>query len=93
VVKAFNTYKNRKFTVLGISLDKDKLAWAQAIKQDGLTWTHASELKDFEGETVRLYQVEAIPSSFLIDPNGKIIARNLRGNELDSFLNKTLPKK
>lgn len=93
VVKAFNTYKNRNFTILGISLDKDKLAWAQAIKQDGLTWSHASELKDFEGETVRLYQVEAIPSSFLIDPNGKIIARNLRGNELDSFLNKTLPKK
>lgn len=91
VVKAYNKFKNRNFTILGISLDKDKAAWAQAIQQDGLTWNHASELADFEGPTVRLYQVEAIPASFLLDPNGKIIARNLRGEELDSFLNKTLP--
>ena len=79
------------FTILGISLDKDKAAWAQAIKQDGLTWTHAGELADFEGNTVRLYQVQAIPASFLLDPTGKIIARDLRGEELEAFLNKTLP--
>lgn len=91
VVKAFNKYKDKNFTILGISLDKDKTAWAQAIKQDGLTWAHASELNDFEGATVKLYQVESIPSSFLIDPNGKIISRNLRGDELDQFLSKTLP--
>ncbi len=91
LVKAYNTYKNKNFTVLGISLDKDRAAWAQAIKQDGLTWSHASELADFEGETVKLYQVQGIPSSFLLDPNGKIIARDLRGEELDSFLKKTLP--
>lgn len=91
VVKAYNQFKNRNFTVLGISLDKDKQAWVQAIKQDGLTWDHASELADFEGKTVRLYQVQAIPASFLIDPQGKIIARDLRGAELESFLNKTLP--
>jgi peroxiredoxin len=91
LVKAYNTYKNKNFTILGISLDKDKAAWAQAIKQDGLTWNHAGELADFEGETVKLYQVQAIPSSFLLDPTGKIIARDLRGEELDSFLKKTLP--
>ncbi|MBC7615277.1 MAG: AhpC/TSA family protein [Pedobacter sp.] len=91
VVKAYQTYKNRNFTILGISLDKDKAAWAQAIKQDGLTWTHAGELADFEGSTVQLYQVQAIPASFLLDPSGKIIARDLRGEELDAFLNKTLP--
>ena len=91
VVKAYNTYKNRNFTVFGVSLDKDKTAWEQAIKQDNLTWAHASELADFEGSTVKLYQVEAIPASFLLDPSGKIIARNLRGEELDAFLNKTLP--
>lgn len=91
VVKAYQKYKDRNFTILGISLDKDKAAWQQAIKQDGLTWSHASELADFEGPTVRLYQVDAIPSSFLLDPNGKIIARNLRAEELDNFLNKTLP--
>lgn len=92
VVKAYNTYKNRNFTILGISLDKEKSAWLQAIKQDGLTWAHASELADFNGSTVRLYQVEAIPSSFLLDPSGKIIAKNLRGEELDDFLNNALPK-
>jgi peroxiredoxin len=91
VVKAYQTFKNRNFTILGISLDKDKAAWQQAIKQDGLVWSHASELADFEGATVRLYQVESIPSSFLLDPNGKIIARDLRGEALDAFLNKTLP--
>lgn len=91
VVKAYNTYKNRNFTVLGISLDKDKGAWAQAIKQDKLTWTHVGELADFEGNTVRKYEVEAIPASFLLDPSGKIIARDLRGEDLETFLNKTLP--
>ncbi|MES2652659.1 MAG: TlpA disulfide reductase family protein [Bacteroidota bacterium] len=91
VVKAYNMYKNRNFTILGISLDKDKGAWAQAVKQDGLTWAHAGELADFEGSTVQLYQVQAIPASFLLDPTGKIIARDLRGEELDAFLNKTLP--
>lgn len=92
VVSAYQTYSKRNFTVLGISLDKDKAAWAQAVKQDRLTWQQAGELKDFEGETVKLYQVEAIPSSFLIDPQGKIIARDLRGEELNAFLNKTLPQ-
>lgn len=90
LVKAYHKFKNKNFTVLGISLDKDKAAWSQAIKQDGLTWTHASELDDFNGASVRLYQVESIPSSFLLDPQGKIIARDLRGEELDAFLTKTL---
>ncbi|WAC40247.1 peroxiredoxin family protein [Pedobacter sp. SL55] len=92
MVKAYQTFKNRNFTVLGISLDKDKNAWAQAIKQDNLMWDQVGELNDFEGATVKLYQVEAIPSSFLIDPQGKIIARDLRGEELEVFLNKTLAK-
>lgn len=90
VVKAYNTYKDKNFTVFGISLDKDPKAWAQAVAADGLTWTHASELKDFEGPTVRLYQIEAIPSSFILDPDGKIVAKNLRGEELDLFLAKHL---
>lgn len=92
VVKAFQTFKNRNFTIFSVSLDKDPQQWKQAVNADGLTWTHGSELKDFEGPAVRLYQVEAIPSSFLIDPSGKIIARNLRGADLEAFLNKTLPK-
>ncbi|MES2419053.1 MAG: TlpA disulfide reductase family protein [Bacteroidota bacterium] len=90
VVKAYNAYKDKNFTILGISLDKDKAAWQQAIKQDGLTWNHAGELADFEGATVKLYQVQGIPSSFLLDPTGKIIARDLRGEALEDFLKKTL---
>jgi peroxiredoxin len=90
VVKAYNKYKDRNFTILGISLDKDPIAWKQAVIADGLTWAHASELKDFESPTVRNYQIEGIPASFILDPAGKIIAKNLRGEELDMFLNKTL---
>lgn len=90
VVRVYNKYKAKNFNILGISLDTDKAAWVAAIKADGLTWSHASELKDFNGGTVRKYQVEAIPSSFLIDPNGKIVAKNLRGDQLDAFLAKTL---
>lgn len=90
LVKTYNAHKDKNFTVLGISMDKDVNAWKGAIAADKLTWQHAGELKDFEGPTVRLYQVEAIPSSFLIDPQGKIIAKNLMGSDLDAFLNKTL---
>lgn len=90
LVKAYNEYKDKNFTVFGISLDKDPTEWKKAIANDHLTWTHGSELKDFEGAAVRLYQIEAIPSSFLLDPNGIIIAKNLRGEQLDAFLNKTL---
>jgi len=90
IVKVYNQYKNKNFDILGISLDTDKAAWLAAIKADGLTWNHVSELKDFNGNTVRKYQIQAIPSSFLIDPAGNIIAKNLRGNELEAFLAKTL---
>ncbi|RZK73373.1 MAG: TlpA family protein disulfide reductase, partial [Pedobacter sp.] len=90
LVKAYNAFKDKNFTVLGISLDKDPVAWKKAITADNLTWSHASELKDFEGPTVRLYQVEAIPSSFLVDPKGVIVAKGLRGEELNAFLSKTL---
>ncbi|MCX2574378.1 TlpA disulfide reductase family protein [Pedobacter sandarakinus] len=90
VVRMYNKYKAKNFDVLGISLDTDKAAWLGAIKADGLTWTHASELSDFNGATVKQYQVQAIPTSYLIDPSGKIAAKNLRGNELDAFLAKTL---
>jgi len=90
VVKVYNKYKDKNFDVLGISLDTDKAAWLTAVKADGLAWTHVSELKDFNGGTVRTYQVQAIPTSFLIDPTGKIAAKNLRGEELDAFLAKTL---
>jgi len=90
VVKAYQKFKDKNFTILGISLDKDPVAWKQAVVADGLTWTHASELKDFEGPTVRAYQVDGIPANFILDPEGKIIGKNLRGADLEAFLSKTL---
>jgi peroxiredoxin len=90
VVNMYKKYKDKNFTILGISLDKDPLAWKQAVVADNLTWTHASELKDFESPTVRAYQVDGIPANFILDPQGKIVGKNLRGADLDVFLNKTL---
>lgn len=90
IVKVYNRFKDKNFTVLGVSLDDDKADWLKAVKDDGLTWTHASELKRWESPIVNLYKIESIPASFLLDPNGKIIAKNLRGEELENFLAKTL---
>ncbi|RZL61379.1 MAG: redoxin domain-containing protein [Pedobacter sp.] len=90
VVKAYNKFKVKNFDILGISLDTDKAAWLGAVKADGLAWNQVSELKDFNGETVKKYQVQAIPTSYIIDPTGKIAAKNLRGEELEAFLAKTL---
>ena len=90
LVKQYNTFKNKGFTVLGVSLDKSKTAWEKAIADDNLAWTQVSELKEWDGKVAMSYRVEAIPASFILDPQGKIIAKNLRGAELEAFLNKTL---
>lgn len=90
VVKAYHAYKDKNFTILGISLDKDAVAWKNAVVADKLEWAQAGDLKDFDSPTAILYSIEAIPSSFIIDPAGKIVAKNLRGEELEAFLSKTL---
>jgi peroxiredoxin len=82
VVKAYQTFKDKGFTVFGVSLDRTKADWVQAIEQDGLTWTHVSDLKYFQSEAAVLYNVNAIPFSLLVDPKGVIVAKNLRGEEL-----------
>lgn len=82
VVRVFNQYKDKNFTVLGVSLDKEKNNWVKAIDNDGLTWTHVSDLKGWYNEVATLYSVRAVPQNLLIDPTGKIIAKNLRGEEL-----------
>ena len=92
VVKAYAAYHSKGLNILGISLDTDKKLWQQAIAQDNLTWNHASDLKNFEGPTERLYKIEAIPSNFIIDPQGNIVAKNVRGADLEDFLNKTFNK-
>jgi peroxiredoxin len=88
VVKAFNTYQDKNFTVLSVSLDREngKEAWLKAIDNDKLTWTHVSDLKFWNNEAAVKYGIRSIPQNFLIDPSGKIIAKNLRGEELQSFL-------
>jgi peroxiredoxin len=88
VVQAYNHYKNKKFTVLGVSLDRPnaKEKWLAAIHKDGLTWTHVSDLKFWDSQAAGLYAVRGIPQNFLLDPNGKIIAKNLHGEELENKL-------
>jgi peroxiredoxin len=75
-----------KFSVLGVSLDKTKAPWLQAIEKDGLTWTQVSDLKGWNNQIAVLYGVKAVPANFLIDPNGVIIAQDLRGEALNKKL-------
>lgn len=86
VVKAFNKYKDKGFTVFGVSLDRTREDWVKAIQEDGLTWTHVSDLKYFESQAARDYNINAIPFSLLLDREGKIIAKNLRGAALEKKL-------
>jgi peroxiredoxin len=90
VVAMFNKYKNKNFTILGVSLDRDKDAWTQAIMKDGLTWNHMSDLKQWGSAAVQAYHFNGIPFNVLIDPSGKIIADNLRGSDLDQKLAEVL---
>lgn len=92
VVDAYNKFKSKNFTVLGVSLDRPdgKEAWLNAIKQDNLTWTHVSDLKFWDNAAARLYSVNSIPFNLLIDPSGKIVAKNLRGSELHEALERIL---
>lgn len=90
VVAAFNKYKNKNFTILGVSLDSDKDKWVQAIEKDKLTWAHVSDLKGWESVAARTYGIESIPGNFLLDPQGKIIARDLRGEALEAKLAEVL---
>ena len=93
IVKAYNTYKDKGFTVYGVSLDRTKEDWVQAIAEDGLTWTHVSDLKYFQSTAAATYNISFIPFSLLIDKEGKIIAKNLRGAELDKKLEEIFNKK
>lgn len=88
VVVAYQAFKDKNFTVLGVSLDKEgaKDAWLQAIKDDNLEWTHVSDLRFWNNAVAKLYNIRSVPTNFLIDPQGKIIATNLRGEKLQKTL-------
>lgn len=90
VVAAYNRFKDRNFTVLGVSLDREKDPWVQAIRDDRLDWTHVSDLKFWDSQVVPLYHIEGIPFNVLLDPEGKVIASNLRGPAMEQTLEKAL---
>jgi len=87
LVRVYNKYKSKGFNIFAVSLDQKKESWTSAIAKDGLTWVHVSDLKFWDSAPAKLYAVRTIPSNFLIDPKGNIIARNLEGAELDEKLN------
>ena len=98
VVVAYNKFKDKGFTVLGVSLDggntkTTKEAWLKAIDADKLTWTHVSDLKGWSNEVAQMYGIQSIPANFLIDPNGKIIAKGLREQALQDKLQELLGSK
>ena len=90
VVRAYKLFKDKNFTILGVSLDKEKSSWMNAINEDGLTWQHVSDLKFWNSEVVPLYSITGIPFNVLIDPQGKIIAKELRGEALLQKLGEVL---
>ena len=92
VVKAYNTYKSKGFTIFSVSLDSDKSKWLNAIKDDGLIWeNHVCLLDDKNNQAANDYRVTGIPMSFLVDKNGIIVAENLRGRQLENKLAELLP--
>ncbi len=90
VVAAYNKFKDKNFTILGVSLDKEKADWEEAIAKDKLTWTHVSDLLQWQSSMVPLYHIEGIPFNVLVDPLGKIVATDLKGEELEKKLSELL---
>jgi peroxiredoxin len=90
VVQAYNKYKDKNFTILGVSLDKEKGDWVQAIQKDNLSWTQVSDLQEWNSIAVSTFNFNSIPFNVLLDPEGKVIAQSLRGNELEKKLGEVL---
>ena len=90
VVRAYNKFKDKGFTIYSVSLDQDKAKWVKAIESDGLTWNHVSDLASWNSVAGAAYGIKSIPQSFLIDPKGRIIAKNLRGEALAAKLAEVL---
>lgn len=90
LVSAYNTFKDKNFTILGVSLDRNKNAWLKGIQQDNLIWTQVSDLKFWGSAAVNLFGFEEIPYNVLIDPQGKIIATHLEGGQLQAKLAEVL---
>jgi peroxiredoxin len=88
VVQNYKKFSPKNFTVLGVSLDRpgQKNKWIDAIHEDSLTWTHVSDLQFWNNAAAKIYKIQSIPQNYLLDPEGKIIAKNLRGEALEAKL-------
>ncbi|MVM40500.1 redoxin domain-containing protein [Spirosoma sp. HMF3257] len=93
VVRMYNKFKDKGFAIYSVSLDQAKANWTKAIRNDNLTWTHVSDLKFWQSAAAQQYGVQAIPATFLLDKEGKIIAKNLRGPALEQKLEEILQVK
>ena len=92
LVAAYRTFREQNFEILGVSLDDNKEKWLQAIAADRILWPQVSDYQGWNSAVVELYGVAALPSNFLIDPSGKVIATNLRGDALVDKLNEIFKK-
>ncbi|MGB8491933.1 MAG: TlpA disulfide reductase family protein, partial [Bacteroidales bacterium] len=92
LVKVYSEFHKKGFNVLGVSLDQSRDEWVKAIADDKLTWPQVSDLQYWNSAAARLYAVNSIPANFLLDQNGVIIARNLRGEELYNKVKEILSK-
>ncbi|MDO1445153.1 TlpA disulfide reductase family protein [Rhodocytophaga aerolata] len=92
VVRMYNKFKGKNFEIFGVSLDKSKEKWLEAIQKDQLSWVHVSDLKYWQSAGAEAYGVQSIPATFLVDPSGKVIAKNLRGKALEDKLTQILSK-
>jgi thiol-disulfide isomerase/thioredoxin len=93
VVKTYATYKDKGFEIFGVSLDQNREAWLKAIEADKLVWKHVSDLQYWNSAGAQAYQVNSIPQTFLVSPEGRIIAKGLRGVALDNYLAKLFETK
>ncbi len=90
MVKLYAEFKDKGLAVISVSLDDKKDKWLEAIEKDGLTWLHLSDLKGWQGEIVKKYNIDAVPTIFVLDENNRIIAKNLRGEKLKAFVSERL---
>lgn len=92
LVQAYHRYKNKKFTILSVSLDHNRAAWLKAVQSDGLTWRQVSDLKGWDNAAAASYHIEEIPQNYLLDPSGHVVGQNLRGSALEQRLAQLLGK-
>ena len=90
MVKLYNDFKDKGLAIVSVSLDERKVPWVQAIKKDGMPWTHVSSLKGWKCEVVKQYNIDAVPSIIVLDENNRILAKNIRAEKLRAFVTEYL---